>query len=96
MGGAAGMAEMLLQSHTGSIELLPALPSAWKNGSVKGLKARGGYEVNLEWKDGELLKAEIITDKERLCSVKYKDKIQSVNLKANEILKINHEFQISH
>ena len=95
MGGAAGMTELLLQSHSGTIELLPALPSAWKEGSVKGLKARGGYEIDMAWKDGKLLTAEILSTSNGVCKIRYGNNLQSIAIKANDILVINSDFEIS-
>jgi hypothetical protein len=70
LGGTAGVAEMLLQSHLGYIELLPALPRTWDKGSAKGLTARGGFAVDIGWKDGKVKTLEITSTAGKPCTIK--------------------------
>ena len=58
-GGTAGIAEMLLQSHDGCIDILPVLPDAWKDGEFRGFMARGGFKVSVEWQNGRVVRCEI-------------------------------------
>ena len=70
-GGTAGFAEMLVQSHLEGIDLLPALPQSWPSGYIKGVKARGGYTLNVEWENHRLKKAELVAAQSGECHVRY-------------------------
>ena len=83
-GGTAGVAEMLLQSHDGEIELLPALPAAWPAGSVRGLRAQGGFEVDLRWKKMHLERATLRATIDGKIVVRYGDSQRIVDLAAGK------------
>ena len=84
-GTTAGIAEMLIQSHAGIIKLLPALPKEWATGEVKGLKARGGFVIDIKWENGELLKVHIHSELGNKFTLRYKEKQLTLNLKKGEI-----------
>jgi alpha-L-fucosidase 2 len=79
---------MLLQSHGGEIHLLPALPKAWPTGSVKGLRVRGGFEMDIEWKDRELSAATLRSVNGTVCHVRYGEKVVQLNLKPGGTIRI--------
>jgi len=73
-GGAAGIIEMLLQSDEDGVYLLPALPDAWQSGSVKGICARGGFEISIQWKNGNIEGVRVLSKTGKECCLFYKDK----------------------
>jgi alpha-L-fucosidase 2 len=81
-GATAGITEMLLQSHNGELTLLPALPSAWKTGSVKGIKARGNFTLSVNWGDGKLKQAKIYSGSGGVCRISSLQPIKVMEVKS--------------
>ncbi len=90
-GYTAAVAECLLQSHAGEISLLPALPPGWKNGSVTGLRARGGFEVSMNWENGKLASCNIKSILGNPCVVRLAGKTRTYNITAGNSIKITKE-----
>ncbi len=88
-GATSGMTEMLLQSHTGEIHLLPALPRAWPNGSIKGVRARGGFEADIEWREGKLDSATVRSVHGTDSRVRYGDRVVPLHLEPGAAVRLN-------
>jgi alpha-L-fucosidase 2 len=89
--GTAGIAEMLLQSQAGYVELLPALPAAWPNGALRGLCARGGFVVDIAWRNGKLLSATIHSKHGGSTPVRYSNHITTIHLSPGQSLRLRPE-----
>ncbi len=92
-GGSAGIAEMLLQSQAGELDLLPALPGAWPAGSVTGLRARGGFEVDLAWKRGALERAVVRSKAGGRCQVRYGERTVDLDTRAGGTITLDGSLQ---
>jgi alpha-L-fucosidase 2 len=87
-GGTAGIAEMLIQSHEGKIRLLPSIPEAWKDGEIKGLRARGGFGIDMKWAEGKITSARIYSEKGGKTRVIVNNAEIGVSLKPGESRKL--------
>lgn len=94
LGYTAAVTEMLLQSHSGEIKLLPALPSVWPSGMVCGLCAEGNFEVSMNWEDGKLTGAEIKSKAANRAKIKYGERTVELIMKPDEIIRLNTELNI--
>ncbi|MEA1876953.1 MAG: glycoside hydrolase family 95 protein, partial [Bacteroidota bacterium] len=83
-GGTAGIAEMLLQSHADEIHLLPTLPNELPDGKITGLMARGGHEIDMDWKNGKLQEVKILSKLGNPCVIRYGAKVIKLDLEEGE------------
>lgn len=88
-GGAAGIVEMLIQSHLETIDLLPALPDALPDGNISGVCARGGFELSFDWKNGELQSVQVLSKAGNKCELKYKDRSVNFSTEKGKTYKFN-------
>lgn len=93
-GGSAGIAEMILQSHQGYLDILPALPTAMPTGNIKGLQARGGFEVDLSWDKGTLTSFTLKSKTGGDCRLHYKNLVVELHTKAGETYKLNGDLKL--
>ena len=89
------MAEMMLQSQDGIVHLLPALPDAWKNEIVTGLRARNGFQVDMTWRDGRLVSATIHSDLGEPCSVNYGGKTVAVEIAKGQSITLDGNLKLN-
>ena len=94
-GATSGITEMLLQSHAGEIHLLPALPKIWPNGSVKGLRARGGFEVDMNWRNGRLTNARLQSVWGTQTRIRYRNHTRTVVLGRGKTVHLSERLEFS-
>jgi alpha-L-fucosidase 2 len=92
-GATAGIAEMLLQSHDGELEILPALPDAWPSGSITGICARGGFELSISWNDGKLSSLTVLSKLGQDCTLRYGNKEVKLHTAKNGRYSLNAELK---
>jgi len=95
LGITAGMAEMLIQSQSEEIELMPAIPKAWHSGHVRGLRARGGFEVDIEWISGSLKSALIKSNGGDAVKVRYGKTVKDIKFQSNKTVKLDNNLNES-
>lgn len=93
-GGTAGMAEMFLQSHNYDIHVLPALPTVWQDGYLKGLKARGNFTVDIYWSKGQLTKLNIKSESGGICNIRYRNHRVQINTEIGKEYLLNNDLEL--
>ncbi len=93
-GFTAGVAELLMQSHEDFIRILPTLPQNWKTGHIKGLKARGNIEIDIEWKDGKLINLGLLSKKTQISNIKYGSLLMEIELQSNKKMWLDEKLKL--